>query len=127
MKESWHFANIMHNAHYLDVVNTATDDKYDSVFCLQKHPAKSLPRLNNVSALNQSLEARTEADDGIQDLDNIKIVGNNIITSLAIVQYEYKNDEMTSQQCEYNKNIISFTFQTDNISIQRIVIDIFSS
>ena len=75
----------------------ANNNKYNSiVFCLQKHPANSLTRLrhqintfydllNTVSALNRSLKARTESDDGIQDLYNIETVGNDIINSLGIV------------------------------------------
>ena len=75
--------------------------------------------VTNVSALNQSLKARTESDDGIQDLDNITKVGNNIISSLAIVEYEFKNDKVTSQQCEYKSGIVQYEYKNDKVISQQ--------
>ena len=60
-----------------------------------------------MAAPNQSLKTRTECDDGIQDLDDIKTVVNNIISSLSIVKCEYKNNEVTSQQCEYKNGKVT--------------------
>ena len=45
---------------------------------------------------HKSLEERTECNDD-KDLDNIKTMVNDIISSLAIVYYEFKNDKVTSQ------------------------------
>ena len=83
----------------------ATDDKYDSVFHLRQHPANLLPRLNNASAPNRSLEARTESNCGIHDIKN----------SLAIVQCECKNDKLTSRKCGSNTNDRD---DSDNIQYQ---------
>ena len=73
----------------------------------------------SVSAPNWSLEVRTECDDGIQDLDNIKTVVNNIISSLAIVQCEFKNGEVTSQQCEYKNSIVHCENKNDKVTSQQ--------
>ena len=75
--------------------------------------------VTTVSAPNQSLKARTESDDGIQDLDNIKTVGNNIINSLAIMQYEFKNGKVTSQQCEYKSGIVQCEYKNDKVTSQQ--------
>ena len=99
------------------------------IFCFGQHPTNSIPRLQHqintfncvyiiyrVSAPNQSLEERTECDDDGKDLDNIKTIVNNIVSSLAIVHCEFKNGKVISQQCEYKSGIVQFEYKNDKVT-----------